>query len=192
MNEILVARKAFAETLTSSAVARSVQMYGVPASSRGAYTWRRVASAVADVTPATSRSGRRVSCTAKPSRRNSGFHASSASGPFDHRLDGAGVGGQRAGQLGRPHADEMHLAEPGRISQGAAEAQRARSKPASQQLVQSWLEERRPALRQHADPARVRVHPEHIVADRGHARGMHSAQVSSADDADAHDAPLLV
>src|ERR1035441_5227548 len=176
MNEILVARKAFAETLTSSAVARSVQMYGVPASSRGAYTWRRVASAVADVTPATSRSGRRVSCTAKPSRRNSGFHASSASGPFgassasrpasraavptgtvdlpairqllvrygaspsitgsmalvsaagagaarqvrrdpvDHGLDGAGVGGQRAGQLGSPHADEIPLAQPSRIS----------------------------------------------------------------------------
>ncbi|KOU44361.1 hypothetical protein ADK53_01775 [Streptomyces sp. WM6373] len=81
MNEILVARKEFAATLTSSAVAGSVLMYGMPASSMGAYTSRRIPSARGEVTPATSRSGRSVSSTANPSRRNSGFQATSTSTP---------------------------------------------------------------------------------------------------------------
>ena len=38
MNEILVARNAFAETFTSSAVAKSVTMRGMPAASAAAYT----------------------------------------------------------------------------------------------------------------------------------------------------------
>ena len=75
MNEILVARKAFAATLTSSAVAKSVLMTGSPGSSNGRYTSRMVCSAAGEFTPNTSRSGCRVSCTAKPSRRNSGFQA---------------------------------------------------------------------------------------------------------------------
>ena len=43
IKEIFVARKALAETLASSAVAKSVVMYGVPASRIGAYSARRVA-----------------------------------------------------------------------------------------------------------------------------------------------------
>ena len=83
MNEILVARKAFAETLTNSAVCRSVTRNGTPASSIGAYSSRIAASARVEssCTPSTMRSGCKVSCTAKPSRRNSGFHATSTSTP---------------------------------------------------------------------------------------------------------------
>ena len=77
MKEIFVARKAFAATFTSSAVARSVARNGVPAAIGSAYTSRRMASPRPDWTPATIRSGRSVSWTACPSRRNSGFHASS-------------------------------------------------------------------------------------------------------------------
>ena len=81
MKEILVARNAFAATLTSSAVSRSITSSGAPASSGPRYTSRSLAAAPSDVTPSTMRSGARLSCTAKPSRRNSGFQARSTSSP---------------------------------------------------------------------------------------------------------------
>ena len=81
MKEILVARKAFAATLTSSAVAKSVTTKGTPAATGAAYTSRSIASALAERTPATIRSGRTVSATACPSRRNSGLQASSTPAP---------------------------------------------------------------------------------------------------------------
>ncbi len=77
MNEIFVARKEFAATLTSSAVGKSVTRNGTPSAMIGAYTSRRRSSALVERTPTTRRSGCRVSSTAKPSRRNSGFHATS-------------------------------------------------------------------------------------------------------------------
>jgi hypothetical protein len=80
MNEILVARNAFAATFTSSAVARSVARNGTPAAIASAWISLRIAAARADCTPATTRSGRSVSFTACPSRRNSGDQASSAPG----------------------------------------------------------------------------------------------------------------
>jgi hypothetical protein len=49
MNEILVARNAFAATFTISAVAGSVTRKGIPAASGFAYTSRSVASAVREV-----------------------------------------------------------------------------------------------------------------------------------------------
>ena len=73
-----MARKAFAATLASSAVSSSVTKNGVPSAICWAYTCRRTPSAQGDVTPATILSGARASATAEPSRRNSGFHASSA------------------------------------------------------------------------------------------------------------------
>ena len=76
-----MARKALAETLTSSAVGKSVTTIGTPAASSGAYACRSMRSACSDRTPITRRSGRRVSSMANPSRRNSGFHASSAPAP---------------------------------------------------------------------------------------------------------------
>ena len=79
--EILVARKAFAATFTSSAVAKSVTTSGTPASIIGAKKSRSCFSARPSSTPMTMRSGCWVSLTAKPSRRNSGFQASSASAP---------------------------------------------------------------------------------------------------------------
>ncbi len=79
MNEILVARNELAATLTSSAVAKSVTTTGAPVSSTGAKAARICCSAHAECTPKTRRSGRSVSSTAKPSRRNSGFQASSTS-----------------------------------------------------------------------------------------------------------------
>ena len=80
MKLILVARNEFAATLTSSAVAKSVTITGVPPSITGSKADRSICSAHSLATPKTSRSGRRVSSTAKPSRRNSGFQASSTSG----------------------------------------------------------------------------------------------------------------
>ena len=77
MNEILVARKEFAATLTSSAVGKSVTRKGTPLAISDAYTLRITCSARSLARPTTSRSGFSVSCTAKPSRRNSGFHTTS-------------------------------------------------------------------------------------------------------------------
>ncbi len=81
MNEIFVARKALAATLTSCAVAKSVTTTGVDRAITGPNAARSRCSAAADRTPNTSRSGASVSSTAKPSRRNSGFHANSTSLP---------------------------------------------------------------------------------------------------------------
>ncbi len=81
MNEILVARKELAEVFTSSAVGKSVTTNGDPSATGTAYTSRSSFSARSLSTPTTIRSGCSVSLTAKPSRRNSGFQASSAPSP---------------------------------------------------------------------------------------------------------------
>ena len=85
MKEIFVARNALAETFTSSDVGRSVTIIGVPRSRIGAKHSRTASSARVEPSPRprTMRSGSRVSFTAWPSRRNSGFHARSmvATGP---------------------------------------------------------------------------------------------------------------
>ncbi len=81
MKEIFVARKELAAVLTSSAVGKSVTTSGVPSAIGVSYTSRSSFSARSPWTPITIRSGCRVSCTAKPSRRNSGFHASSTPSP---------------------------------------------------------------------------------------------------------------
>ena len=81
MKEILVARKALAATLTSSAVGEVGDHHRHALGQQ-----RRVDLAQLRLgrgrraTPMTSRSGCSVSWTAKPSRRNSGFQASSALG----------------------------------------------------------------------------------------------------------------
>ena len=61
MNEIFVARNALAATLTSSAVARSVTRKGVLTTICSAWMSRKMASARADWTPTTTRSGVSVS-----------------------------------------------------------------------------------------------------------------------------------
>jgi hypothetical protein len=76
-----VARNEFAATFTSSAVTRSVTSTGVGSAITGAKAARSQSSARCEVTPKTSRSGRMVSSTAYPSRRNSGFQASSTPVP---------------------------------------------------------------------------------------------------------------
>ena len=85
MKEIFVARNALAETFTSSDVGRSVTIIGVPRPRIGAKHSRTASSARVEPSPRprTMRSGSRVSFTAWPSRRNSGFHAKSmvATGP---------------------------------------------------------------------------------------------------------------
>ncbi|SIL55936.1 Uncharacterised protein [Mycobacteroides abscessus subsp. abscessus] len=66
MNEILVARKALAETFTSSAVSRSVTKNGTSSSRIGPYNSRTSFSARSEsrCTPSTMRSGCSVSLTA--------------------------------------------------------------------------------------------------------------------------------
>jgi hypothetical protein len=85
MNEILAARNALAATLTSSAVSRSMTSSGMPWASGRAYTERNSSADRVEVTPKTRRSGDKLSWTAKPSRRNSGFQASSAALPAGAR-----------------------------------------------------------------------------------------------------------
>ena len=80
INEILVARKEFAATFTSSAVGRSARTQGVFASRLDLYNSFSFASAASLTTPTTNRFGFKVSSTAKPSRKNSGFHARSTAG----------------------------------------------------------------------------------------------------------------
>ena len=82
MYEIFVARNELAATFTSSAVARSATTTGVSFSMTGANAARSRVSAQSDWTPKTSLSGCMVSRTAYPSRRNSGFQASSSSSPI--------------------------------------------------------------------------------------------------------------
>ena len=83
MKEIFVARKAFADAFTSSAVAVSVTMKGVPSARIGEYISRATDSAVPPgVRPSTRRSGCRVSTIACPSLRNSGFQAISTRTSF--------------------------------------------------------------------------------------------------------------
>ena len=81
MKEILVARNELAATLTSSDVARSVTTTGTAGLEHRPEHLAQRSSARADPTPKTIRDGRSVSSIAWPSRRNSGFHASSASAP---------------------------------------------------------------------------------------------------------------
>ena len=86
INEILVARKEFAATLTSSAVGKSARIQGTLFAMSGAYTSLRISSARLEVTPTTSLFGLKVSSTAKPSRRNSGFHANSILGLISFKI----------------------------------------------------------------------------------------------------------
>ena len=76
-NESLVARNAFAAYLIVSADAGSVTMTGA-ATPR--YSDETLIAAAWSVLPTTMRSGFRKSCTAEPSRRNSGFDTTLTSG----------------------------------------------------------------------------------------------------------------
>ena len=79
MKLILVARKALEAYLTSSAVSRPVTTIGTSMRFNGRYSARNRASARSLSTPMTIRSGRMKSAIAAPSRRNSGFEATSKS-----------------------------------------------------------------------------------------------------------------
>ena len=69
MNEIFVARNAFEASFTISALAMSVRTIGAP---RGAYSSTTASPAQPSSSPTITRSGCMKSCTAEPSRRNSG------------------------------------------------------------------------------------------------------------------------
>ena len=82
-NAFLATKVSFINAMAEvcEAVGRPVTRNGTPAARGPAYTSRKMASARSERTPTTIRSGRIVSATACPSRRNSGFHASSTAGP---------------------------------------------------------------------------------------------------------------
>ena len=86
MKEIFVAKNEFAATFTNSAVGKSARIQGVPKSIIGLYTSFKIFSARSFTTPTTNRFGVKVSSTAKPSRRNSGFQARSACGAVVARI----------------------------------------------------------------------------------------------------------
>ena len=75
MKLIFVARNALLAYLISSAVATFVITNGTSIRFSGLYRSRRIAIASGSSAPITTRSGRRKSSTALPSRRNSGFDA---------------------------------------------------------------------------------------------------------------------
>ena len=75
MKLIFVARNALLAYLISSAVATFVITNGTSIRFSGLYRSFRIAIASASSAPITTRSGRRKSSTALPSRRNSGFDA---------------------------------------------------------------------------------------------------------------------
>jgi hypothetical protein len=79
MKVILVARKALAAYLISSDVSHEVNSIGVSLRKSGRYNSRSTAIARSLVVPQTMRSGRRKSSMADPSRKNSGFDATSKS-----------------------------------------------------------------------------------------------------------------
>jgi hypothetical protein len=82
MKLILVARKALEACLISSAVARSLASSAQPvAATIGRYSSASRAAPRSLSVPTTIRSGLRVSCTAEPSRRNSGLEATSQPAP---------------------------------------------------------------------------------------------------------------
>ena len=75
MKLIFVARNALLAYLISSAVATFVTTNGTSIRFSGLYRSRRIAIACGSSAPITTRSGRRKSSTALPSRRNSGLDA---------------------------------------------------------------------------------------------------------------------
>ena len=81
MKEILVARKEFEAYLMSSAVSSVVTTIGVSSRNSGSWILRRMLAAFLVSAPITMRSGRMKVSIAEPSRRNSGFDATSNSAP---------------------------------------------------------------------------------------------------------------
>jgi len=81
MNEIFVARKQFEAYLISSAVSSVVMTIGVSIRNRGSCSFLRSCCALRVSAPITTRSGRMNVSIAEPSRRNSGFDATSNSRP---------------------------------------------------------------------------------------------------------------
>jgi hypothetical protein len=82
------------------------------------------------------------------------------------------------------------IAEPGRLSQRRAETKPARAHPLGQQLAQPGFVKGSLAARQDAHASRVGVHTENLMADTGHAGGVHRAQVPGANDGNAQESPL--
>ena len=80
IKEIFVARNEFAATFTNSDVGKSARTQGVFSAKLLAYISFNLFSAASFVTPTTKRFGCKVSSTAKPSRKNSGFQAKSTFG----------------------------------------------------------------------------------------------------------------
>ena len=81
MNEILVARKQFDEYLMSSAVSSVVMTIGVSIRNSGSCSFLSSSCDFLVSAPMTTRSGRMNVSMAEPSRRNSGFDATSNSAP---------------------------------------------------------------------------------------------------------------
>ena len=108
IKEIFVARKEFAATFTSSEVGRSATTQGVCSDKLFAYTCFKVSSALLFVTPTTRRFGLSVSSTAKPSRKNSGFHAKSSFG-FTFRSRSRSAAAVPTGTVDLPTTSEPSL-----------------------------------------------------------------------------------
>ena len=88
MYEIFSARNAFAAYLVTSALFSSITMTLLPGCRNGSYRSLRATIARSLLDPITTRSGRRKSSIAYPSRRNSGFDTTSKSnaGPACFRI----------------------------------------------------------------------------------------------------------
>ena len=183
---------------------------------------RSVTSAACEVMPTTIRSGRSVSSTAKPSRRNSGFQASPAATPAgaSSAIRAASRAAVPTGTVDLPITRQSRVrcgaspsttasmwlrsapAAPGSCgvptqmkwaspnsaasSQGGAEAELPGTYRPDQDVFEPGLEEGRVTVLERGDLLDVGVHAEDLVADVGHAGGVHGTQITGPDDGNAH------
>ena len=103
----------------------------------------------------------------------------------DRRVDVRQVGGVLALLLRRAHADEVHVAERGRLGVGGGEPQPAGRECRAQQLGEAGLEERQPPVGELVDLGLVDVQAEDLVAQLGHAGGVRGTEIAGAEHGDA-------
>jgi len=89
---------------------------------------------------------------------------------------------EAVGPLGGAHADEVDVAERGRLGVVGGEAQSTGREVALEDVVQAGLVDRHLASAEHLDLASVDIDPEHFVAQLGETDRVRGAKVSGTDE----------
>src|ERR1700694_4038373 len=151
MNEILVARNAFADTLTSSAVCRSVSRNGTPSSSNGG---------LADDHRGPPQSGHQG---------------------VDHGMHVAQVSAVFTLLLRCSHTEEVHIGELGGFVVVGGETQPTGGEVVAQHLSQARFVERNVSGGEFGDLAGIDVDADHVVPEFGHTGGVRRAEIARAE-----------